>query len=160
MPPEGVERWRLNEQRQIIALADVVGVLVAIQSWGEQPRDADILLFIDNDAAWCGLIDGRSPHLVSHEIIRTAKSELLQVNCRHISGVSRVRVTSPMCCNVKLSCFGVVVLPISRRCQSIFIYSGKSVWRLGFWDVKQELFDPGIFVLLAVIVVSKVLLQC
>ena len=79
---QDVDKWRLHEQKQVICQAELAGLLCAMQTWRSKLSGADVIAFIDNDAARHGLIHGVARHDVSYSLIRAIRELVVELGCR------------------------------------------------------------------------------
>ena len=91
--PKGVcDLWKVGCQKQLVAQAELLPVVLAKTTWPELFKNRPNLTFIDNDAARFGLIKGYSPSLPSGRLI--GASWLADTRLRTTSWFCRVASAS------------------------------------------------------------------
>ena len=120
--------WADRPDQQVIAQAELVPVLMAIETWCTRLRGRPVVVFIDNDAARFGLISGYSPVVASAAIISAAWAAIAKLGayawfarvptvCNPADGPSRAKFAE------------MASLPRSRRVEPVcFERRGEEVW--------------------------------
>ena len=68
---DAVDAWRVAGQKQIIGQGELHPIACALATWGDQLRDRDCLVFVDNNSAKDAAIRG-TPHILRREFSLTS----------------------------------------------------------------------------------------